>query len=159
MIYKNVLGFALKRVNYHVSVTCCRRPQYLPETGRCQFKTPLQTFRARSKCQQINPGIALVSGRSDVIVWQARFQYSGFLIVTKSVHADHYNIPLFLLCQECIPISVFIPREEYMCQYSSTACGSEMQYTSSNLHISHYTLFHTQIFTNLKIFTVYTKPH
>ena len=58
-------------------------PQYLPETGRCQFKTPVQTVRAQSKCQQVNTGIVLVSGRSDVIVWQARFQCSRFRIVTK----------------------------------------------------------------------------
>jgi len=119
---------------------CCKRPQYLPETGRCQVQKPVQTFRAQSKCQQRNTVIARASGWSDVIVWRARFQYSGFLIVTKNCScwpSQHVNITAMSALYT--GIGVHTTGGLYIYQYSSEACRSEMHYTYSNLHILHYT--------------------
>ena len=107
-----------------------------------------------------NKGTAIASGSSDVIDWRARFQYSGFIIATKKCSCrplQRINIPAMPGLRT--GIGVHARGELYIYQYSSTACGSEMHYTSSNLHALHYTPFTHKYLTKLKIFTVCTKPH
>jgi len=142
-------------------------PQYLPDTGRCQFKTPVQTVRAQSKCQQVNTGIVLVSGRSDVIVWQARFQCSRFRIVTKkcsclplqhtiipAMSGLHTGIGVHTTGGLYIYIYIYIYISAFINSLWIRNAVHKQQTTCIALHT-----FHAQIFTNPNIFTVHTKPH
>ena len=93
------------------------------------------------------------------LIGERGFSIRALSLLQKSVLADHYNVSIFLLCQDCVPVSVFMPGENYIYinihqQLVDQKCTTQAAtYTHYTTHLSH-----TNILRNLK-YLLYVLNH